>query len=880
MSLPEISGVDETGYLRPELQIKVKPNLLEKYEISLNQIKKQVLAQNVRRPLGSMKDSSESEVSIVSELNDIKSIEEVTVSSGFQGQTLKLSQLAKIENGFENTNSITKVQGREGILLNIKKNSNADILTAQEAVVKFIKKFKNNIQGSQVDFVLIDDESYDVKNRLNIIGLNGLIGFTLILLVLFLFLNFKTGIWVAMGIPFTMAFTLITSQFFDFTINNITLAAVIIVLGIVVDDAIIVAENISRRQRKNDNDSVTAAVLEVNKPVIASVLTTCAAFVPLYFLSSHFGMFVRSIPTIISLMLLASLIESFFILPSHMASNLKIEGFIKKHFPNGGLTKFRQKMTTRVEEFYSKFLGRALRFRHWIILSFILFLSVSGYLFYKDMKYVMFPREESRSFRVSVRAPEGTTKSQMAKMVRTVENVFLNDKREIVTSVRTDIGQNRRGGKVKENYASLRVEIVPPSEREISLNQLLKGWESKTQALKEFKSIKYQRSWFGSSSGSPLVIEIQENNDVNREAVVKKLVDNLKKMKELTNVEVSKPLTKQEFRLEIDKNNANRLGINYEQLTATLRAYIEGDILYTLNSGEEEVDVRFTSDDASKDNINKLLNLTVSNKDNYLVPIRNLVTVVKRDKPANIQRVNYKRAVTVYADMSEGATKTVLEVAEFLEKNTFPKILFGVPTTNLRFSGEVEDSRESQSDFSLSIWLTLGIIYILLIFLFNSLWTPLLIGAIIPFGIAGTALSFWAHGMTQYGFFAVIGTLGMIGVVINDSIVLISKLESKMLEPKILEIRKTPDKLMGKLIEIIANTSATRLRAIIITTVTTVAGLFPTTYGIGGYDSMLAEMMLAMSWGLIFGMFITLLLVPCLYSFYAQIKYRRLEETK
>ncbi|MCB9091478.1 MAG: efflux RND transporter permease subunit [Halobacteriovoraceae bacterium] len=866
LTLPEISGVDTSGYLRPELQIKVIPEKLERYELSLSQVKEQIVSQNVRHPIGSMKDKSESEVTINSELADVASLEEVILSAGFQGQKIKLADLAQIENGFEENNTITKVQGREGIIFNVQKSSNVDILSAQKVVVNFIKSFKAHNKDSQVNFVLIDDESYDVRNRLSLIGSNGLIGFSLIVIILFLFLDFKSGVWVGMGIPFSLAFTLAMATCLGYTVNNMTLAAIIIVLGIVVDDAIIIAENITRVLKEKKDTTAWDAVFEVGAPVVASVLTTCAAFIPLYFFSGRFGLFVKYIPTVIFLMLLASFLESFFILPSHMTHPLKLEEWFKKIFSkgSGNIEKKREAITHRIESFYQKSLEKSLAYRYPILLGFVVLLVLSGYLYRYQLKYVMFPREESRDFRVKVTADEDVKRYEMAKLVRTVEDIFLNDNRGIVTSVQTSIGQNRRGGEVKENEASLRVEITPPSERDISFKKLLKQWEEEAQKISGFQEIKFQRSRFGSDSGSPIAIEIQENDDEIRKETVISLKNQLESLDYLTNVEVERPVTKNEYSLSIKKDIASRLGINYEQLSSTLRAYIEGDILYTLNSGEEEIDIRFTCRDQNKDDINKILKLTVANRENYLVPIEQLVEVTNNKKPANIQRVNYKRATMIYADIEKASSQTPLEIADRLEKEVFPHILSGKPTTNIVFRGEVEDSRESESDFALSITLVLAIIYLLLIFLFDSFWTPLLIGAIIPFGVVGTVLAFYLHGLDQYGFFAVIGTLGMIGVVINDSIVLIDKLDNTL-------------KDSNNLFFDISSISSTRLRAIVITTVTTVAGLFPTAYGLGGYDSMLAEMMLAMGWGLLFGMFITLFLVPCLYSVYAQLKFAKFQ---
>ena len=857
LSLREISGVDVTGYLRPELQVKVKPELLKKYEISMNQVRDQIVSQNLRQPIGSMKDSRETEVTIISELDDIESLGNVTVMAGFQGQRLKLKEIAVIEEGFEKTNRISKVQGHEGIVFNVQKTQATDILSAKDAVANFIKTYKRDNVDLPIDFVLIDDESYDVNNRLSLIASNGVIGFGLIVIILFLFLDFRSGIWVAMGIPFSLAFTLICSLMLGYTINNMTLAAIIIVLGIVVDDAIIIAENLSRHKK----DSAHKSVLDVGAPVIASVLTTCAAFVPLYFFSGRFGLFVKYIPTVIFLMLLASIIESFFILPSHMTHTSQIERIYKRLFSGQKLIDARNKFTTKIEAIYYKAIKKILNLRGVVLIAFIALLVSSFFIFKTNLSYVMFPREESRDFRLKVTAQDNLNRKEMAKKVRSIEDIFLNDDRGIVTSVRTSIGENRRGGEVKENEASIRVEIVPPSERDQSLNQLLKDWEIKTKEAKGFSEIKYQKSRWGSDSGSPIAIEIQENNDELRAKLSEKLKTYLAEMPELANVEIEKPITKFEYKLEIDKDETSRLGVSYAQLGSTLRSYIEGDVLYTLNNGDEELDVRFTSNDNSKNDIKKLLALTVSNSNNYLVPIDNLVTLTENQKPANIQRVNFKRATMIYADLAKAVVITPLEIAQIVENKIFPKLLKGSPSANVIFRGEVEDSRESQSDFALSITLVLAIIYLLLIFLFDSFWTPFLIGAIIPFGAVGTILAFWLHGFSQYGFFAVIGTLGMIGVVINDSIVLIDRLQNKL---------HSTDNLFHNISEI----STSRLKAIIITTVTTVAGLFPTAYGIGGYDSMLAEMMLAMGWGLIFGMFITLILVPCIYSYYAQLKFK------
>lgn len=731
--------------------------------------------------------------------------------------------------------------------------------------MEFIKNFKRSHKELPIEFILIDDESYDVKNRISLISTNGLIGFILIILVLFFFLDFRSGIWVAMGIPFSLAFTLICLLIIGYTINNMTLASIIIVLGIVVDDAIIIAENITRRKNEHSHHEQSRSILEMASPILASVLTTCVAFIPLYFFEGRFGLFVKYIPAVIFIMLTASVFESFFILPNHMISPSPFFSYLNSQKIFIKISQFRDNWVAKCENLYARILFKILHFRVLTLLFFTIILLSSFYIFHNNLKYVMFPKEESRDFKVKVYAQDGVTKYEMAKIVESLENIFLEDKRGIVQSVLTEIGQNRRGGEVKENEGTLSVEISPPTERKESLNELLKDWEEKSKNLPQITKVRFMRNRFGSESGSSIEIEIQENNDIKREKIVSLLESELKKFKNLTNVEIEKPLLKKEFRLGPNGHEVNRLGISLDELASTLRTYIEGDILYTMTNDEEEVDIRLTCKDSAKNSINQLLNLTVPNKENYLVPIKNVVQYTQNTKPANIQRSHFKRVTKIFADIDESSSQSPLEVAEKLEADIFPQVLESYPTTNIQFTGEIKDSRESQSEFSLSIFLVIGLIYLLLIFLFDSFSTPLLIAIIIPFGLVGTILAFWLHGLNQYGFFAVVGTLGMLGVVINDSIVLVSKLKREFFVP-------TQD--LDKRLQFISQVSSTRLRAIVITTLTTVAGLFPTAYGLGGHDSMLAEMMLAMSWGLVFGMIITLFLVPILYSFYIGLKKR------
>ncbi len=863
LAIPEISGLDDQGYLQPEIQIHLDPKKLADRDLSLGEVRNQILAQHVRVPAGSMEDREESEVSFLSELDTVPRLENVIVRGGFEGQKIRLKEIGTVREGFEKNARVLKIHGHEGVLFNVKKSAGVDILTAQKAVFRFVEDLRESHPESPIGIVLLDDESYDIRNRLSLIGWNGLVGFILILLVLFLFLDFTSGFWVASGIPFTLAFTLLAALVMGFTINNVTLSGIIVVLGIVVDDAIVVAENISRLRRQGvaKLKAVVDGTRGVILPVLASILTTCAAFLPLFFFEGHFGLFIKYIPIVVFLMLGASLIEAMLILPGHLNYGFPLVNWWRRRTSRVVKDKTGH-WFFRLEQRYANFLTQALRFRIPILGAFTALLVISFFLFQSQMKFVMFPREESKEIVVRAKVEEGSTRYETAKKIEPLEEIFLKDDHGVVVSMISSIGQNRRGGAVLEHEAMLRVELLPPSERDIPLNDLLPIWEKKASQLPQLKEVRFLKSRWGAESGSPIEFDVQENNDEIRRAVVEDVKRRMQKHPAISNVEIERPITRRQYELELRRDDVFTMGINPSEIGKSLRAFVEGQILYTLNKGEEEVDVRLTSSLADKKDIESILGMRVSNTEGYLVPYRDLVRMRETRAPSNIQRIDYRRTTKIYADLKENTDVTPLDVANFLEEEVFPAARKDHPSTLFSFRGEIEHSRESQGDFGLALVLSLSIIYFLLVLLYDSVGLPFLIGAVIPFGTVGVCLAFMAHGMTQYGFFAVVGTLGMIGVVVNDSIVMISKLE----DAEILDTSKKD------LFRSVADVSSTRLRAVVVTTLTTVAGLFPTAYGIFGYDSMLAEMMLAMAWGLIFSTLITLLLVPCLYSFYAHFR--------
>ncbi len=879
MNLPAVNNVQRDGYLKDEIHIEVIPDKLKEYNIPFSTVMKEITDGNVRQPAGNIENAREPKVTLSGQLDTVEKLKDMSIQGGFEGRIIRVSDLADVAKGYEKKKTVLKIDGHEGIFLKVTKNSNVGIIDAVKVVEKTVKQFeKNVINGTDIEVVLMDDEAVDVRNRLRLIGMNGAIGFILILIMLFLFLDFKSGFWVAMGIPFTFAFTLIAGLMIGYSVNNITLAAIVIVMGMVVDDAIVVAENINRLRMggMNRQEAAVKGTSFVFLPIVASILTTCVTFIPLFFFSGRFGLMVRFIPAVVFLMLGGSLFEALCILPGHLMISFKegVSNIVGPSWkrrlkgPSGedksSVRSHRKYWIDLAEKKYEGLINRLLINKKAVFLFFGILLLVSGYVVSSHMKFVMFPDEETNQIRITAETPTGTKRYQTAAMTQPIEDIVLGYRDSGVTGFRNEIAKSRWGVAAQENKFRMRVEILPKEKRKRSSDDIIKEWKEQIKDIPGITKVRISKTWHGQDSSSPIEIMVKENNVQRRYKISDELAALMGKYQGLNNVEIDRPAYNPEYRLTLNRDKTRRLAINPSDIARTLRASLEGTILYEFSGEDEEVYVRLTVIPEAKDDITKIFDIPVENEGQYLVPLRDLVNIEEVEGPDSIIREDMKRCTTLYADIVPGSKKTPLEIAEYFEEEVFPEFKKKYPTAIIEFKGEVKDSRESGSDFYSAAIMAAFLIYIILAVLFNSLIKPLIIMAVIPFGLVGIILAFRLQGIRMYGFFAVIGALGLAGVVVNDAIIMLTKLD------KMFDTKEGKDK---KDLQISA-IAKTRLRAVLLTTITTVVGIIPTAYGWAGYDAMLAQMMLALAWGLLFGTVITLILVPCVYSSYKGVQYR------
>ena len=835
------SDVRFNGYLSELMLIDLDPTAMNQHKLPVDGIVSTLRDAHRQVPVGETFDKQWTPVRIKQSLASMKRLLNVKLNRSFSESDVYLKDVATVKKTVERKDSMTRVNGNEAILLELVKSSETDILTAIDVAKSELKRFKSiYLTSPDIQMVVLNDESTTLRNRLSIIATNGLIGFLFILIALVIFLNRQSAFWVALGLPFCVAFTLVAALFFGLTINGITLSAIIIVLGIVVDDAIIIAEHIYRCyfDGLSIKEAAIKGVQEMMMPVIAGVTTTCMAFVPLLMFDNRFGDFVKPIPIVLFLMLGASLIESFFILPGHLQLSPPKKRKVRPWF---------LKLETRYENLITRLVHR----RWLVLIGFISLMVLVVFVGKSRIKFVMFPHDESREIVISGKVKGATSLNETATSLGFVDETIVQELGNYNLGYVTQIARQRFGGKQNVNAFYITIEIPEANDRDVSADDLISRLKTPLADDERFEDLSFRKARWGQQSGSSIEIKVQSNNDTDRANAISVLKKALNDLDGVSSVEVKKAFIQPVIEIELNQNELQRLGVNTTTLASVLRTAMGGIQLFDIQRNYDPIEYKLRYQNFQSRPLKDILDLKISNNQGYLVPLSEMVSLIKVQKPVEINRRDGYRISTLFADLKPKSRQTPLDVANSIETTIFPSIVQNTPGVILSFDGEIIDSREGQREFMFSFLITVIGIYLILVLLFQSLIKPLRILFILPFGIMSVILVFLIIGKSTIGFFGMIGILGMLGVVVNDAIVLYVRLDRFKESQALSEI---------------AVISKTRLRAILLTTITTVAGVMPTAYGIGGFDAMLSEMMLSLGWGLVGGMLVTLLLVPMAYG--------------
>ena len=844
LKLPDVARVKNFGWRDREIKIEISADKMVQLQLPAQDISSAISRRNIRSSAGSFESyTDEKSIVTLAEFERPEQVGDVIVRTEFDGPSIRVKDLAQISDDFEKPALLSRMNGQSSISFLVDKKESADIIRAVQSVKNLVEE-QQALLGDKVTFVMAGDTSRLVTNRLDVVQSNGLLGLALVALVLALFLNKRSAFWVAMGLPVALFGTLFFLPVFGMTLDSISLAAMAIVIGIVVDDAVVISENITRHLEmgKSPVDAAVDGTSEVFLPVLTTIVTTILAFSPMFFMEGSLGRFIYVIPLVVCLALVISFFESTLALPSHLTHFASIHGEHKNAKPGW----FQRMIQPRFEMFSNA----VIRLRYLMVVVFIFIFA--GTLWYagNKMHFELFPGKMGDEFHIQIELPSGASLQATADKVAEIELLLNRLPHDELDSYVTRIGiKHPFGGGRNENWALITTYLTPFSTRERNIEQVVSDLRKQSKSLLGYDAIVFLIETGGPPVGRPVAVRIIGNYDDQRAQLGSEVVKYLSEIEGVTDIDRDDKNGKEQVAVDLNYDQLARLGLSVADVARTLRLAYDGETVTTVRYGDEEVKFRVMFDARVRASDSALSKLLVPNRQGRLIQLDQVASFRSEAGPANVRHFDRERVTSITADILKGVT-TPLNVAEQITAHF--NMEEDWPDLQLQIGGEAEESHASMTSLIVAfIAAIIGIVFVLML-LFNSIVQPLLVLMAVPFGLIGVIVAFVLH-QESLGFVAMTGVIGLVGVLVNDSLILVTYVNQLRNGVHGVELRR-----------VIAKGASIRLRPIIITSITTVAGLLPMAYGIGGTDPFMAPMALAMGWGIFLATPITLILLPCL----------------
>lgn len=845
----DLSSVELSGYRDEAFSVKANPELLDIYDISLLEVVAAIKDRQTNMSAGSTKNkSSEKLIRTLNELETKRDIENIIIRSNDIGKSILVKDVAQVELSFKDWTRREKAENQEAIFLDIKAKSSSDVLATAKTVKGTIKAFT---EKEKLSYKIYDDFSFYVKRRLGVLTQNGIQGIFLVILSLYLFMNLRVSIITALGAPFAflVAFSMMGSL--GVTINLMSMFGLIMVLGMLVDDSIIVAEQYYQYLEEGmpPKKAAKKAAIDTLAPVTGTVLTTMVAFGSLFYIDGIMGKFLWSVPAVVIIALAASWIECFIILPGHLADFApKLKQTNKEPWYKKWIVKYEKSLETFLK--YSK-----------TTIAIFVGLFVLSLLVLKGMRKEMFPSDDVNLTSINIKSRVGTSLERTNLEIKKIENIILkNVKSEEVKGIRSSAGfQFFQGGRSKSgsHYGSVYLELVMNDQRDRSTDEILSGiTDDLKEQIKEFE-FSINKFTGGPPKGSAINVLFLGNSLKDLKTVTNLAKEEIIKIDGVSSLELDFEDGKKQVIVRINSKEARRLGVDNSTIAMEIRNAYEGIVATTIKKDDEDVDVLITLDDKSRENSDVLSNLRVTNKMGLRIKLSAIASFDEVPGIYIIRRKDRQKAFALIGDV-DLTKSTSLEINKKIDE-LLPQIMKDFPDITYKLEGENKETLDSFRSFGVALVACVFIIFIILVVQFSSIAQPFIVMTAIPFSLIGVVASFWLMDMS-IGFMALMGILGLVGVVINDSIVLVTFINRAVVND-------------SSLMSIIKATGS-RFRPVILTTVTTVVGLLPVAHMPGG-DPFLKPMATSFAYGLLFSSLITLVFVPCCYKVYVDLINRK-----
>jgi multidrug efflux pump subunit AcrB len=882
LALPAVSAANLLGAKDYEIDIEIAESQLRKYGLSLKAVADIVRRENLELPGGTLR--SESGEILLRGKNkryigpEIARLPVVTLPDGL---VLTVGDLGVVRDEFADVAVSNRINGRDGMVISVDRTSGEDLLAMTAAVREYVSS------ASLPDgyaLTIWADQSIDVQDRLEMLISNGLQGLAIVFVILALFLDLKIAFWVAMGIPFAMLGTGALMYGTDQTLNMLSMFAFLMAIGIVVDDAVVVSDNIERHRRMGKGLAQAAidGTVEVVPSVISSVLTTVITFLPLCFVSGVMGKFIAVMPFAFITALLMSLAESLFVLPGHLSHDkgflFSVIGFLLRPLaPLLPLLAWLQWACDRglkgfVKRFYVPLLERALANRlSTLALAVGILLVAVGLVRSGTTPFRLFPKIDANRLLAKVVFPDGTPASVTEHAADRIERAavetsrkFSGEGRPILILTHRAVGQVAAQGEVGpdarmsgSHVGAVAAELVPGEERSVTSEEFISEWR---RTVGDFPGV--ETLVFGSENigpgGKAIEFKLLAGSDPEGvrqlEAAVERCKEWLAQYPGVIDIDDDSRPGKWEYQVRV-KPRAEAMGVSLADLAATIRASYYGEEVMRLQRGRHEVKLMVRYPREERRSFAALDEIRVAGPDGVKRPIGELAEVTVTRGYSEINRLAQKRSITVLADIDLAtSTLTSGQVVADMQKRLMPDLTRDFPLVRVRWEGEQEQTQESLRSLFVGFVVAVFAMFVLLTMEFKSYFQPFLILAVIPFGAAGAIFGHALMGM-PLTLFSMFGLVALAGVVVNDSIVLIDFINHRVRDGR-------------PLADSLREAGCLRFRPVLLTSITTIGGLMPLLFETSFQAQFLIPMATALAFGLATTTALVLILVPVMYSFF------------
>jgi len=867
----EITLAEVMGNKPYEISIEFSEETLRKYHLSLPIVANIVRQFSMDIPGGTIKTISNEILLRTKELKYSKyDYEKIPVIKEKDGSYITLGEIADIKDNFEDIDFIDRFDGKPAVFVAIYRTGDQSALTIAKVAKNYLNQVLKPTLPDKIKADIWQDDTVYLKGRINLLIKNAKYGLFLVLLLLSLFLDLRLALWVGSGIAVSFLGGFILMRYFDISINMISLFAFILCLGIVVDDAIVVGEQIFQymEQGLSSFEASVKGTVRMFTPVFFSVSTTIAAFIPLFFVKGIMGKFLITIPIVVISILSLSLVEAFFILPVHLS-------FIKDN--KKGFYTYLSNLSNRIlrwfiNKIYLPFLDFSLKWKYITFSCMLTLLIITiGMYVSNRINFVFFPKVESDVIVASLTLPEGTSIKETEKIINLIENraeILKNNYSgnslikhinsiagaQPYTKILKHGGSMFTGAVMSSNIGEVVVELKSSENRKISTKEIVNKWRKLVGKIPGIKSLTFSATLF--SAGNAIEINLISNNEDTLRKAAFLLKQEIKKYRGTFDISDTISKGKVELRAKLLPRGAV-LGITPALLGREIRAAFYGEEALRVQRKKDDVRVMVRFKEKERKSIFDIENMMIHTPNGNKVPFYEVAKLEYTTGYSEITREDRKRVIKVISDVDESINSPDKILAD-IKRNFLPKLKEKFSDLNFTFEGQKKEEVDTMESLKIGSIIALFLIFLLLAIPFKSYTQPFIIMTVIPFGLIGAVIGHIIMGYTL-SIMSVLGIVALAGVVVNDSLVMV------------VSINRDNEKDIHKRILKVART---RFRPIILTSITTFAGLLPMITEKSLQAKFLIPMAISLGFGVMFATFITLILIPVIYQILEEISRR------